>query len=328
MRCAAVNRAVNILNTEEVDSVFGFDKSIKDTPRSITSISKETLDKLNINVIDDLITLSPGSFTQSFFGVAGSLDLRGTPGENYFRGVRRIDNPGNYPTPIAASDRIDIVRGPASPIYGPSKVGGYLNFVPKSSRAADKSDGGRTSGEVGVTRGSFDKNIVRGEIGGPGSVAGKQFGYYLYVEGEDSGSYYENTNTDQNIFQASLDANLTEKSRIEFGGQYQDFRGNQVAGWNRLTQDLVDNGTYITGSPTSLDGNGDGLLSAAEATTAPCLNAETNCFGNPLGIFYFGGVGVQTAEQVNADLANQPGLALQKPGYHQAQAFPGTDPGR
>ncbi|MBA4285758.1 MAG: TonB-dependent receptor [Xanthomonadaceae bacterium] len=298
----AVNRAVNILNTEEVDSVFGFDKSIKDTPRSITSISKETLDKLNIGDINDLVVLSPGSFTQSFFGVAGSLDLRGTPGENYFRGVRRIDNPGNYATPIAASDRIDIVRGPASPIYGPSKVGGYLNFVPKSARAADKSDGGRTSGEVGVTRGSFDKNIIRGEVGGPASVAGKQFGYYLYVEGEDSGSYYENTNTDQNIFQASLDANLSEKSRIEFGGQYQDYRGNQVAGWNRLTQDLIDNGTYITGSPASLDANGDGLLSASESAA-----------GN-LGLFYFGGVSVQSAEQVNADLAERPNMALLNPG--------------
>lgn len=298
----AVNRAVNILNTEEVDSVFGFDKSIKDTPRSITSISKETLDKLNIGDINDLVVLSPGSFTQSFFGVAGSLDLRGTPGENYFRGVRRIDNPGNYATPIAASDRIDIVRGPASPIYGPSKVGGYLNFVPKSARAADKSDGGRTSGEVGVTRGSYDKNIIRGEVGGPASVGGKPFGYYLYVEGEDSGSYYENTNTDQTIFQASLDANLTEKSRIEFGGQYQDYRGNQVAGWNRLSQDLIDNGTYITGSPTSLDANGDGLLSASESAA-----------GN-LGLFYFGGVSVQTADQVNADLASRPNMALLNPG--------------
>ena len=192
-----VNRAVNILNNEKVDSVFGFDKSIKDTPRSITSISKETLDKLNINNIDDLVVLSPGSFTQSFFGVAGSLDLRGTPGETYFRGVRRIDNPGNYPTPIGASDRIDIVRGPASPIFGPSKVGGYLNFVPKSERAQDKTDASRTAGEVGVTRGSFDKNVIHGEVGGPGDVAGKKFGYYLYAEGESSGSYYDNSGTDQ-----------------------------------------------------------------------------------------------------------------------------------
>ncbi len=298
----AVNRAVNILNTEAVDSVFGFDKSIKDTPRSITSISKETLDKLNISNIDDLVVLSPGSFTQSFFGVAGSLDLRGTPGETYFRGVRRIDNPGNYPTPIGASDRIDIVRGPASPIYGPSKVGGYLNFVPKSERAQDKTDASRTAGEVGVTRGSYAKNVIHGEVGGPGDVLGQKFGYYLYAEGESSGSYYENTNTDQNIYQAALDAQLTEKSRIEFGGMYQDYRGNQVAGWNRLTQDLIDNGTYITGSPTSLDTDGDGLLSAEESAAGD------------LGIFYFGGVGAQSAEQVNSDLADHPNMALQNPG--------------
>ncbi|WP_295685134.1 TonB-dependent receptor plug domain-containing protein, partial [uncultured Nevskia sp.] len=307
-----VNRAVNILNTEKVDSVFGFDKSIKDTPRSITSISKETLDKLNINNIDDLVVLSPGSFTQSFFGVAGSLDLRGTPGETYFRGVRRIDNPGNYPTPIGASDRIDIVRGPASPIFGPSKVGGYLNFVPKSERAQDKTDASRTAGEVGVTRGSFDKNVIHGEVGGPGDVAGKKFGYYLYAEGESSGSYYDNSGTDQNIYQAALDAQLTEKSRIEFGGMYQDYRGNQVAGWNRLTQDLINHGTYITGSPKSLDSNGDGLLSAAESAAGDL--AIFYPFGSTNPNAAFGNVNSQTAETVNADLAAHPNMALLNPG--------------
>ena len=33
-------------------------------------------------------------------GEAGSLDIRGTPGESYFRGMRRLANRGNYPTPI------------------------------------------------------------------------------------------------------------------------------------------------------------------------------------------------------------------------------------
>lgn len=297
-----VNREVNILPREPVDSVFGFEKSIQETPRSLTSVSNEMLNKLNITEIDDLVALSPGSFTQSFFGVAGSLDVRGTPGETYFRGVRRIDNPGNYPTPIGASDRIDIVRGPASPIYGPSKIGGYLNFVPKSARAQDGAMMKEAMGEFGVTRGSWDKNVLRGEVGGPGKLLGKDFGYYLYAEVEDSDSYYENTSTSQSIYQTSFDVQLTEKSRIEFGGMYQDFDGNQVAGWNRLTQDLIDNGTYITGSPVSLDANGDGLLSASESAA-----------GN-LSIFYFGGVGVQSAEQVNADLEARPNMALVNPG--------------
>ena len=309
-----VNQEVNILPREPVDSVFGFEKSITETPRSLTSISNETMNKLNINEIDDLIALSPGAYTQSFFGVAGSLDVRGTPGETYFRGVRRIDNPGNYPTPIGASDRIDIVRGPASPIYGPSKIGGYLNFVPKSARAADGQLSKEASGELGVTRGSWDKNVLHAEVGGPGSIAGKDFGYYLYAELEDSGSYYENTSTNQSLYQGSIDMQLNDSTRIEFGGLYQDFDGNQVAGWNRLTQDLIDHGTYITGSPASLDANGDGLMSAAEAANAPCNDSVNNCFGNPLGVFYFGGVGVQDPAAVNADLANRPGMALVNPG--------------
>src|SRR4051812_41590308 len=122
------------LMNEKAKSVFGFDKSILETPRSVTTVSSKMMESYNITDIDDLVLVSPGAFTQSFFGVAGSLDVRGTPGEVYFRGMRRVNNPGNYPTPIGASDSIDIVRGPASPIYGPSKIGGYLNFEPKSAR--------------------------------------------------------------------------------------------------------------------------------------------------------------------------------------------------
>ena len=58
-------------------------------------ISQEMMDRANITDINDLVALSPSAFTQSFFGVAGSLDIRGTAGENYFNGVRRIENPGN-----------------------------------------------------------------------------------------------------------------------------------------------------------------------------------------------------------------------------------------
>lgn len=104
---------LHVLPTQPNESVFGFGKNIIETPRSLTSISKEMLDRVNITAIDDLVALTPGSFTQSFFGVAGSLDIRGTAGENYFRGVRRIENPGNYPQAIAASDRIDGLWWPA-----------------------------------------------------------------------------------------------------------------------------------------------------------------------------------------------------------------------
>jgi iron complex outermembrane receptor protein len=264
---------VEVLPTTPVESVFGFGKTVVETPRSLTTISNELMNKVIITEIDDLVALTPGAFTQSFFGVAGSLDVRGTAGENYFRGIKRIENPGNYPTPIGASDRIDVVRGPASPIYGPSKIGGYLNFVPKSARAATGQYMPESKGELGVTGGSWGKKVIHGEVGGPSELMGKDLGYYLYGEFENSGSYYQNSDTNQSIFQASFDLAISDTLRTEFGGMYQNFKGNQVAGWNRLTQDLVDHGTYITGSPRSLDADGNGLLSAQDiAATGASLS--------------------------------------------------------
>ena len=250
---------------ENVKSVFGFNKSLLETPRSASTVSSEQMERFNMGDIDELIVLAPGTFTQSFFGVAGGLDVRGTPGETYFRGVRRLDNPGNYPTPIGASDRVDIVRGPASPIYGPSKIGGYLYFNPKSARIEENGSFIESNtGALSYTTGNWDKSILTAEVGGPGEVFGKDLGYYLYGELENSGSYYNNSATDQTLLQGSFDVDWSDNTRLQFGGMYHRYEGNQIAGWNRLTQDLIDHGTYITGSPAPLDTSGDGSISHQE----------------------------------------------------------------
>ena len=278
---------------ENVESVMGFQKSLLELPRSASTISFEQIERFNIKDIDELVALAPGSFTQSFFGVAGALDVRGTPGETYFRGIRRLDNPGNYPTPIGAADRIDIVRGPASPISGPSKIGGYLNFEPKSARA----DGGQyleeNEGEFSYTGGSWDKSVLSAEVGGPGELFGRDFGYYIYGEIEDSDSFYQNSATKQTLLQASFDMDVDDQLRFQWGGMYHDYEGNQVAGWNRLTQDLIDNGTYVTGSPLPLDTDGDGSISHPEYLAG---------IGNP---FVLVGTGQQNPPTTAADLQGQ-----------------------
>ena len=86
---------------EAVDSVFGFGKSLLETPRSVSSVSGEMIRRFDMRDIDELVALAPGTYTQSFFGVAGSLDIRGTPGESYFRGMRRLANRGNSRLPSA-----------------------------------------------------------------------------------------------------------------------------------------------------------------------------------------------------------------------------------
>ena len=251
---------------EAVDSVFGFGKSLLETPRSVSSVSGEMIRRFDMRDIDELVALAPGTYTQSFFGVAGSLDIRGTPGESYFRGMRRLANRGNYPTPIGASNRIDIVRGPASPIFGPAKMGGYMNFTPRSARVEES--GALLPEPVGgveLGAGSWTKRTLSGEVGGPARLGGRDFGYYLYGEREDSGSYYrDSVGLDQNLVQASFDVDATDRVHLEFGAMLHEVGVTEVAGWNRLTQDLIDHGIYITGSPPPLDANGDGHISHQE----------------------------------------------------------------
>ena len=258
-----VTGSLRALPVEDVGSVFGFDKTLTEIPRSASTISSDQIERFGITDIYGLVAQAPGTFTNSFFGVGGALDIRGQAGETYFRGVRRLDNPGNYPTPIGASDRVDIVRGPASPIYGPSKSGGYMNFVPKSARNNGEYLA-EPEGEIRYTGGSWDKSVLSASITGPGEIGGQQFGYTLYGEIEDSGSYYDNISTEQTIIQAAFETLLTENLRLEFGTMYHDYDGIQNGGWNRLTQDLIDNGTYVTGSAQPLDTDGDGQISPAE----------------------------------------------------------------
>jgi len=243
---------------EDMRSIFGFEKSIFETPRSASTISEEMMSRFIISDIDELIALAPGSFTQSFFGVAGTLDIRGTPGETYFRGMRRLDNPGNYPTPLAASSHVEVVRGPASPIHGPSRIGGYINFQPKAPRSD-----GVTEGRARLELGSWERRVGAIEVGGPARVGGQDIGYHLYAEAEDSDSYYRGLVTDQAIFQASFSMRLGAVE-LQFGGVYHDYGSMENGGWNRLTQALIDDGAYVTGSPLPLDANGDGYISHQE----------------------------------------------------------------
>jgi len=152
--------------------------------------------------------------------------------------------------------------------------------------------------------------VLKGSITGPGKIGEHEFGYSLYGEFEDSDSYYRNIFTKNTLLSAAFDTNITDSLRTEFGGVYQKFRGTQNGGWNRLTQDLVDNSNYITGNAgTNLDTNNDGKLSRQEVYAANGGQGLTN-----FGSFGCGG-GVGPEGWTDACLiANYPDLALINPG--------------
>lgn len=259
---------IGVLPEMKVDSVFGLGLTALETPRSLSVVTGDMIDQYGINSVNDVVSITPGAFTSSFFGVDGAINLRGTIAETYFRGIKRIENPGNYPTPIGASQSIEVVRGPTPPTFGIGKISGYLNFVPKSARASTGKYLEGPTGLVSLTAGSWDSYNVELEVGGPLDLGDRKAGYYVYLQYLDADSYYENVYREQQVFQASFDFEVSDTVRIETGGMLQLFEGPENAGWNRVTQQLIDNGTYTQGRGFNFDTNGDGFTSGEELYAA------------------------------------------------------------
>jgi len=251
-------------------SVYGLDLSYAELPRAISAISDETISRFNIETVDDLAAVAPGTFTGSFFGVPGSVTLRGNRADSYFRGFKRAENPGTFPTPIGASERIEVVRGPTPAIYGAGRVGGFVNVTPLTALTQKRIGERGDLVEIGGTLGSYDKRVVNGSAGTAFNLGGNDAGLYAYAEYENSNSFYRGIDPERLLVQGAFTLADADRFSLEIGGAYFSSEAyRQTIGWNRVTQDLIDNGTYITGSDTDLrDLNADGKLTPDEVDAA------------------------------------------------------------
>ncbi len=239
---------LSIIPSEDTSSAFGLTKSLYETPRSVTEISEDLVEKFALRSVDDLVRLTPGAFTSSFFGIKGAMDIRGEAADNYFRGFRRIANPGAFNTIVRGAEKLEVLRGPVSPLYGSGSVGGQLNYIPKSAKVDGSKYIDEVTGDISVTVGSYNQRIVSGSLGIPLEIGGKYGGVQFFAEVEDSESFFRGYEPSSSLFQAAVDFDLSDNTTLQFGLQYQESDSIQVPGWNRVTQDLIDNGTYITGA--------------------------------------------------------------------------------
>ena len=251
---------VRLLETRANSAAFGLDKPLLETPRAITLVSDTTIARYGISGINDLTAITPSAYTASYYGVEGAVSLRGTLAENYFRGFKRVENRGTYSTPLADAAGIEILRGPPSPLYGAGKVGGLVNFLPKTASASDA-----LGGEVTVTYGSYSKRNATAQISTPLAIGEAIGGLHAYGELDDSFSFYRGIHPSHQLIQ--LTGGL-DWGAWSLSAEYMYFHSNgdvQSPGWNRLTQSLIDSGTYITGRNTSLtDADGNGRLTLNE----------------------------------------------------------------
>ena len=122
------------------------------------------------------------------------------------------------------------------------------------------------TGQVTVTYGSYEKRNVTGQLGVPVDLGFAKGGIYTYGEIDDSFSFYRGIHPSHQLLETSADFDLGDG--YTFSGDYMYYHSNgdvQSPGWNRLTQNLIDTQTYITGRDRSIiDANHDGKIELNE----------------------------------------------------------------
>lgn len=266
-------------------TVAGFAKPLLETPRSVSYINGDAIDLFSLSVVEDLLRVVPGVFTTTRFGVQGSVDIRNIAADTYFRGMKRLTLQGHGRSVMAAMDSIEVVGGPASPLHGIGKIGGYVNVVPKSGRSRTGQYMPEAAGFSQFIIGEYERRELSFGVGGP--VAPEPLenpgGYYLYGLLEDSDSYAEGVPVKQKVLQAAASFDdFAGPMRLETGFNLQESR-TAGALTGRLTQDLVDRGRYIGGSPlVNLDLDGDGTIGYLEMHQASPAVGRLTAGNQPL----------------------------------------------
>lgn len=225
-------------------SVYGLDLGVMDTPRNNTMLTHAQLDALNIQDPHEFSYLTSSSYTDAAFGVPDVPRIRGQYGDVFFNGMRDSFTSNGYGAPLSFNsfDTIDIVKGPASVQAGPGQgVGGSIDITTKLPNVE------QFGGTASVEFDTVDHRRWGIDFGGP--ISGTSAAYRISYAGEQSGSYYNDQFFDEHSVYAVLLANPTDKYSVQFNTElvYQHYTEND--GVNRVSQQLIDHGLYLTGQP-------------------------------------------------------------------------------
>jgi iron complex outermembrane recepter protein len=229
-----------------VRGLFSLDMTVHQIPRSVTMISPEHMELLQIDDLRSLSKFGAGTQIINHYGVTGTPIIRGAKGSALLNGMTRSFNLNEMPLSLGSSESIDIIKGPTPPHLSPTHVGGFVNLVPKAPFFD------ATRGSLALTVGSYDQYRALLDYGGPTLALGRPAAYRVSVTLNREAGYYDRIRNDFESAYFALKTDLTHKVSADFGVEYFHFRSNENAGWNRPTQALIDRGAYILGEPINI----------------------------------------------------------------------------
>ena len=193
---------------------------IKDVAENISIITAEEIRTMNTHSVGEILQTVTGVqvfFHGGHFGGNSDLAIHGSDYEHVLLlidGARLNDVDAGYPEtggiPVQIIDRIEIVKGPASSVWG-SALGGVINIVTKKT-GEDR----RPTGILSASYGKGASQDYRVDLAGRGGG----LGYYLYGGYMDSDGLVTDHFYRNKSFYAKLTSNPAKDVSLTFTGGY------------------------------------------------------------------------------------------------------------
>ena len=190
------------------------DTSLHETPRSISVVSREAVEDIGATRLQDALDYAGGVGRANNFGGQGltTFTVRGfTTGEFYRNGFPINRGYPNMPD-ANTIERLEVLRGPATTLYGRGDPGGTFNVVSKQPLAERSVTLGSQLNDQGMKRGTLDAS-------GPLDDDGR-FAYRLNVVGEGGDTFRDHVETERYGVTPVLSWQVDDATRITFEGDF------------------------------------------------------------------------------------------------------------
>jgi iron complex outermembrane receptor protein len=149
-------------------------ENLIDVPLSITAIGSDQIEKTGINSVADIANQTPGLSFRPAFGRVGSGQGGGSSNRPTLRGqsnILGIPNVGFFVDGVFVAgnitsyqldnvERIEVIRGPQSALFGRGTFAGAMNFVTRKP-------GQEVTGKIEATAGFNELKEIEGYVSGP-----------------------------------------------------------------------------------------------------------------------------------------------------------------
>ncbi|GLS43269.1 TonB-dependent siderophore receptor [Methylobacterium brachythecii] len=197
--------------------------SILETPATVSVITREELDVRGVQDINLATAYTPNVYAIDYPGGQGgpTFSLRGFNAVNfdsvYQDGLRYGFNSFDQNIEPYAYERIDVIKGPSSVLYGQGQPGGIINLVSKRPSFT-------RSNEVFLQGGSYNRIQAGFDLTGPVEGA-PQFAYRITGLIRNSDSQVKYTPDDRTFIAPSITWKPDSDTSLTVLAKYAEYRG-------------------------------------------------------------------------------------------------------